>query len=220
APTSSDGPTRTLVLGCLAVGVVATLVFALAPLWSSEPRPGQGANAFVPATGGLSQDPTPDPVSATEDATFSPAPASLSTRATAPSPTQAAPPGQQPNRPAPTTRPSSPAAKPRPPKPPAPKPEPPRMNELPALSPAKEPSLRSSNGGASTYVEFVNSTQIPVAVFWLDHNGQRKFYKGLWPGQSYRQQTFVGHPWVVTDRHGRALVCFLPARETSKAVIR
>ncbi|TDC79252.1 hypothetical protein E1193_19295 [Micromonospora sp. KC606] len=88
------------------------------------------------------------------------------------------------------------------------------------MSPSKESSLRSSSGGSSTYVEFVNSSQIPVAVFWLDHSGRRQWYKTLWPGQSYRQQTFVGHPWVVTDRSGRALACFLPAREASKAVIR
>ncbi|TDC69331.1 hypothetical protein E1193_30625, partial [Micromonospora sp. KC606] len=81
---SPDHPTRTLVLGCLAVGVVAMLVFALAPLWFTAPRPEPGGTAFVPAPG-FTQAPAPDPVSATEDATFSPAPASLSTRATVPS---------------------------------------------------------------------------------------------------------------------------------------
>ncbi|TDB82803.1 hypothetical protein E1182_00475, partial [Micromonospora sp. KC721] len=97
APTSRKSPdrsARTLMLGCLAVGVAAMLVFALVPLWSGAPRPEQEATAFVPAPGGFAQDPAPDPVSATEEAGSSPAPVSLSTRATLPSPTQVAPPAR------------------------------------------------------------------------------------------------------------------------------
>ncbi|WP_406038744.1 hypothetical protein OG799_26645 [Micromonospora sp. NBC_00898] len=45
-------------------------------------------------------------------------------------------------------------------------------------------------------------------------------YAVLQPGQSYRQQTYVGHPWVVTDAQGTGLVCFLSANQTLRAVVR
>ncbi|WP_446217955.1 VHL beta domain-containing protein [Micromonospora sp. IBHARD004] len=34
----------------------------------------------------------------------------------------------------------------------------------------------------------------PVALHWLDYDGQRQQYAVLQSGQSYRQQTYVGHP--------------------------
>ncbi|SCG63307.1 hypothetical protein [Micromonospora halophytica] len=215
SPPGPGGPTRTLVLGCVAVGVIATLVFALSPFWSTSPRP-EDRPVAVPPTGAGQADGT-EAVSATPSWTYSPAPVSLSTRASLPSPTRAASPTHQPTRPAAgtTTRPSP---SPTPPRPPAP--EEPRPDELEPLPPSQEPSLRSSSGGPETFVDFVNTRGTLVVVHWLDYGGQRQRYAVLQPGQGYRQQTYVGHPWVVTDGDGRGLVCFLPAREIKKAVIR
>ncbi|PZF84527.1 hypothetical protein C1I99_30325 [Micromonospora deserti] len=104
-----------------------------------------------------------------------------------------------------------------PPKPPQ---EQPRSDELPPLPPERESSLRSRGGGSETFVDFVNARSSQVHIYWLDYHGQRRPYGVLAPGTSYRQHTYVGHPWVVTDSGGRALACFLPAPETRKAVIR
>ncbi|PZG11536.1 hypothetical protein C1I95_27100 [Micromonospora craterilacus] len=76
------------------------------------------------------------------------------------------------------------------------------------------------SGGAETSVEFVNLRSRPVIVYWLDHHGRRRHYAVLQPSASYRQHTYVGHPWLVTDRRGRALVCFEPTPTPARAVIR
>ena len=92
--------------------------------------------------------------------------------------------------------------------------------ELTPLPASRESTLRSSGGGPETFVDFVNARTAPVVVNWLDYDGRRQRYAVLQPGQSYRQQTYVGHPWVVTDEQGRGLVCFEPAGQTLRAVIR
>ncbi|WP_092381022.1 hypothetical protein [Micromonospora phaseoli] len=76
------------------------------------------------------------------------------------------------------------------------------------------------SGGTETSIEFVNRRSRSVIIYWLDHRGQRRQYAVLRPDASYRQHTYVGHPWVVTDGRGRALVCFEPTRTPARAVIR
>ncbi|MEH0844753.1 hypothetical protein V6U81_20420 [Micromonospora sp. CPCC 205711] len=210
------GPGRTLVLACVAVGVLATLVFALSPFWSGPEPAEDGAAPSAPSTGAADSEvvglesPTPNVM-------FSPAPVSLSTRAALPP----RPPTQRPTRPAggTTSRPSPSTTPPKPPATRSPVAQP-RPDELQPMPPSQEPALRSSSGGPETFIDFVNARGSQVVVYWLDYGGQRQPYAVLEAGQGYRQQTYVGHPWVVTDAGGTALVCFLPAPETKKAVVR
>ncbi|MEV4844229.1 hypothetical protein AB0K20_13560 [Micromonospora matsumotoense] len=214
---------RTLLLAGVAFSLVTSLVLALSPLWSG-PRRNDAALPMTPSwiadRPDLAAVESPTPV-----AEHSPAPASLATRAAAPVAAPPAPPRQPAtgttSRPAATTTPPRPAPTTTPPrpttKPPTNQPGPGELTPLPA---SQERSLRSSSNGPSTYVEFVNARSSQVIVYWLDYQGQRRQYKVLDAGRSYRQQTYLGHPWVVTDRHGRALACFLPARTTMKAVAR
>ncbi|MTK02769.1 hypothetical protein [Micromonospora sp. CP22] len=117
----------------------------------------------------------------------------------------------------PSTRPVPPPSRPAAPPPTTRPPEPQHLTPLPA---SRERGLRSTDGGSETSIEFVNQRSRPVTVYWLDHRGQRRQYAVLPPRQSYRQHTYVGHPWVVTDRRGRALACFEPTRTPGRAVIR
>lgn len=57
--------------------------------------------------------------------------------------------------------------------------------------------LRSLSGGSSTYVTFINTLDSAASVYWIDFDGRRALYRTLPPGESYRQQTYVHHPWVV-----------------------
>lgn len=72
-----------------------------------------------------------------------------------------------------------------------------------------------------TAVRFVNaSTTTTFQVFWLDYNGNRVFYATLGPGQSYVQQTFLTHPWVIADT-SPAATCqeiYLPLQEQAPAI--
>ncbi|WP_165439829.1 hypothetical protein [Micromonospora kangleipakensis] len=104
---------------------------------------------------------------------FSPAPVSLSTRASMPT-----------RPPKPTPRPT-PTGKPKPSRS-SPKPQPtqPRPREVMPLPPSREPSLRSAGGGSEAFVDFANTRPEPVVVFWLDYDGQRQQYAVLQSGQS------------------------------------
>ncbi|WFE63522.1 hypothetical protein [Micromonospora sp. WMMD714] len=218
----SDGIGRTLLLAGVACGLAISLVLALSPLWSGSGRSGAAlpvTPSGVVAGPDLAAAQSPTPI---DD--YSPAPVSMATRAASPAAPPPPAPTRQPAagtapRPAATTPPPHPTTTPpRPtPKPPTNQPGPGELTPLPA---SQERSLRSSANGPSTYVEFVNARRSRVVVYWLDYQGQRRQYRVLDAGRSYRQQTYVGHPWVVTDERGRGLACFLPARTTMKAVAR
>ncbi|MFF5172752.1 hypothetical protein ACFY3U_08975 [Micromonospora sp. NPDC000089] len=214
--SAPGGRGRTLVLGGVAVGVLATLVFALSPFRPGPDRardraaPVRPVEQDVDAPGG--------PEAPRTDLTFSPAPVSLSTRAALP-PRPTAP-THRAGRPAPqgtTPQRTTPPANSTPPAPPVVLPRP---DDLPALPPAMEPGLRSAPGGPETFVDFVNGHGSEVVVYWLDYGGQRQRYAILPPGGTHRQQTYFGHAWVVTDTAGTALACFQPVPPAGRALIR
>ncbi|RIV36183.1 hypothetical protein D2L64_20385 [Micromonospora radicis] len=157
---------------------------------------------------------------------LAPGQASAATRLpSAPTPTRTATAG---NTGAPSTRPATPSARPTTADPspsgtttsrPTPS-RPPAVQDLTPLPGSRERGLRSVSGGPETSIEFVNLRSRTVIVYWLNHHGQRRQYAVLPPGASYRQHTYVGHPWVVTDRRGWALVCFEPTRSPGRAIIR
>ena len=85
---------------------------------------------------------------------------------------------------------------------------------------AMERALRSAQSEAATAVTFTNQRAQPVAVFWINFEGVRVFYATLQPGESYTQQTFVGHPWVAATPDGHALMAFWPGSTPSTALVR
>lgn len=58
---------------------------------------------------------------------------------------------------------------------------------------------RSTNHDVSTYVNFVNKTRHRIQVLWLNYKGEPVWYMDLVPGESYRQQTYVTHPWMCVE---------------------
>lgn len=71
-----------------------------------------------------------------------------------------------------------------------------------------ESQRKSLNGDTPTSFNFRNESRGPVQVFWLDYQGLRKLYHTLAPGQSYFQQTYLTHPWVITDTQNNCLMVF------------
>lgn len=62
-----------------------------------------------------------------------------------------------------------------------------------------EGTLKSSTGKAIN-VNFVNNTNKPINIYWLDMSGKRVNYKkGLANQAKHPQPTFVTHPWLITD---------------------
>ena len=81
---------------------------------------------------------------------------------------------------------------------------------LTATSCAEESKLKSGNGPA-TQVSFRNSSEGRINVYWLDHSGKRVSYKqGLAAGATHEQQTFVSHPWVITNDQDQCLGIYTP----------
>jgi hypothetical protein len=68
-----------------------------------------------------------------------------------------------------------------------------------------EGTLRSLSDSERTRINFRNERLERIYVFWMDYEGQPRFYGALAPGQSQTFQTFATHPWVVTDSSGSCL---------------
>jgi hypothetical protein len=80
-------------------------------------------------------------------------------------------------------------------------------------------SVRSSNSNQPTVIQFANSTFRTLKIYWLDFNGQRKFYRELKHGQDYRQPTFMTHPWIAVDARGNCVDGVLKASRVGDNLI-
>jgi von Hippel-Lindau disease tumor supressor len=95
---------------------------------------------------------------------------------------------------------------------------------VPVLAQRRHPTeaagMRSINGDFSTSVKFINNSLITVKVYWLDYDGNRKFYKSLQAGEQYIQQTYLTHPWLITDTRNNSLYLFFPDAQARTVDIR
>lgn len=67
---------------------------------------------------------------------------------------------------------------------------------------------------------FVNTLDVPTPIYWINFTGEKQHYYTLPPGESYRQQTFVHHPWLVCARSERCPVAvFHPSQTSGLALI-
>lgn len=91
------------------------------------------------------------------------------------------------------------------------------QTELQDVGCAGENNLRSTEEKKMTEVIFFNQSPAPIRTYRLDHQGNRIFGSEIRPGDSYVQQTYVTHPWVVTK--GAAKVCMAIYQPESSAAI-
>jgi len=95
------------------------------------------------------------------------------------------------------------------------------LPSLRPLAPDYARSMKSQNANTQTTVNFVNRSDDPVDVYWVNYEGGVVFYQHLASGESCTVQTYVTHPWVVYDEnvpsHG---VGFLPVDTAAQAIIR
>jgi hypothetical protein len=80
--------------------------------------------------------------------------------------------------------------------------------QVPALPPSQEGSLKASNGNKTT-LRLVNMTAEPVKVYWLDGEGKRKPYGQIEAYGRQLQNTYVSHPFILTDKNDQGLVIFV-----------
>ena len=70
-----------------------------------------------------------------------------------------------------------------------------------------------------TEVIFFNQSPAPIRTYWLDHQGNRNFGSEIRPGDSYVQQTYVTHPWVVTKSAAKACMAIYQPEASSAIVV-
>ncbi len=44
---------------------------------------------------------------------------------------------------------------------------------------------------------FSNNSETDIDILWLNYDGEEVYYNTLKPGESYEQQSYFSHPWVV-----------------------
>ena len=93
------------------------------------------------------------------------------------------------------------------------------QTELRDLGCAGESSLRSIDETKMNEVILFNQSQATIRTYRLDYQGNRIFGSEIRPGDSYVQQTYVTHPWVVTKSGARACVAIYQPEASSAIVV-
>jgi hypothetical protein len=82
-----------------------------------------------------------------------------------------------------------------------------------------EKGLKSETGNVKARITFVNRSKQPLKVYWLDYNGERVLYKKLKPSESYTQDTYMTHPWLITDLYDNAWDVYMPTVQPRTVII-
>lgn len=70
-------------------------------------------------------------------------------------------------------------------------------------------------------INFVNMSTKKVALYWLDYDGNAKYYFLLRPGDSQEQDSFIGHPWCIVDvDSGEALQAVITSEPNQTVTVR
>ena len=68
-------------------------------------------------------------------------------------------------------------------------------------------------------IVFVNRSRETRRIYWLDFKGGRELYGEVKPKATFEQQTYVGHPWLVTDTLENALGVYYPDGQKRVVVV-
>jgi len=93
------------------------------------------------------------------------------------------------------------------------------QDDLLARSCADESSMRSPDGALPTKIQFVNESDVPRKVYWLDASGVRHWFLTVAAGESTTQATAIGHTWVVTDGQDACTAIFVANATSTRAVL-
>ena len=88
--------------------------------------------------------------------------------------------------------------------------------QLSSLPLSQSLELKSQNSDTPTNITFTNATCDPVLLYWIDFDGNRVLYATIPAGESYVQNTYLTHPWVVTNALGD-IGLYLPVPDGANA---
>ncbi len=81
------------------------------------------------------------------------------------------------------------------------------------------PPLKSGDDDTETAILFVNGTKAEIFYYWVDSEGNEKFYGKVAPDAFVNQHTYAGHIWLVKDVNDRNLAVFLAGEKAGRALI-
>ncbi|TGD97963.1 hypothetical protein [Methylobacterium nonmethylotrophicum] len=84
------------------------------------------------------------------------------------------------------------------------------LNGVAAHARCDSDGFRSINSDRSTKIKFVNQSRSYRAIYWIDFNGKTKSYGGLNSGESKTINTFLTHPWMITNGPGDCIQIVMP----------
>ena len=93
------------------------------------------------------------------------------------------------------------------------------QNELHDVGCGGEAQLHSVDNLQSTEVIFFNQGIVPIRTYWLDFEGKRIFRTEIRPGDSFVQQTYVTHPWVLTSNASKDCMAIFQPDSTAAIVV-
>lgn len=78
------------------------------------------------------------------------------------------------------------------------------------VSCSKQGKIRSKNSNTTAKITFKNNSGAYRSILWLDFKGRPKEYANLSAGQKVTLDTYLTHPWMVTDGPGNCIEIALP----------
>ena len=90
------------------------------------------------------------------------------------------------------------------------------IKDLPVILPWLDPEVekRMKSGRISTNslkLTVKNRSDIEIQTHWIDWAGTRQPRRNIKPGEEIViTRTYEGHPWLITDRQGKALGIYMP----------
>lgn len=71
-------------------------------------------------------------------------------------------------------------------------------------------SIQSQMGTQSTYIYFNNKSSRTLKIVWVNFSGGMTVYEdNLTPNSGMLQQTYLGHPWKITDAQDNCLLVLM-----------
>lgn len=79
--------------------------------------------------------------------------------------------------------------------------------------------LKSDVNYSETEIIFVNRTNSDIAYYWIDYDGNERYYSRVAPSYHIPQTTYFGHYWIVKDMNGNNLALFQAKDKTGRAFV-
>ena len=91
--------------------------------------------------------------------------------------------------------------------------------DLKEHDPSLLPNLRSGASDTETAIIFVNLTETEITYYWVDSEGEAKYYGKIATGDFVNQHTYAGHIWLVKDAKEDNLAIFRAKEKMGRALL-